>query len=42
MKVRVHYKCGMVVIFIVPEDILVVDFIVMATKLGEIRKVEFL
>lgn len=41
MKVRVHYHDGRAVDFVVPEDILVVDFAVMAKACGQIRRIEF-
>lgn len=41
MKVRVHYRDGRAVDFVVPEDILVVDFAVMAKVHGQIRRIEF-
>lgn len=43
MKVRVTYRSGCLQDFIVPEDILVVDFTTMAKRDGDtIRKVDFL
>lgn len=41
MKVRVHYRDGRAVDFVVPEDILVVDFAAMAKMHGQIRRIEF-
>ena len=43
MKVRVHYRDGRAVDFVVPEDILVVDFasMAMAKVHGQIRRIEF-
>ena len=41
MRVTVHYHGGMTASFVVPEDILVVDFTAIARKLGRIRRVEF-
>lgn len=42
MKVRVHYRGGEVLDFVVNEEILVADFAEMAKQHGAIRKVEFL
>lgn len=41
MKVRVHYRDGKAVDFVVPEDILVVDFAELAKVHGQIRRIEF-
>jgi hypothetical protein len=41
MKVRVHYRDGLAVDFIVPEDILVVTFAAMTKVHGQIRRIEF-
>jgi hypothetical protein len=41
MKVRVHYRDGKAVDFVVPEDILVVDFAELAKAHGQIRRIEF-
>ena len=41
MKVRVIYRSGLVLDFVVNEDILVVDFVEMAREHGTIRMVEF-
>lgn len=41
MKVRVHYRGGEVLDFVVNEEILVADFAELAKKHGPIRKVEF-
>lgn len=42
MRVRVYYKDGKAVDFVVPEDILVVDFSRLAEVHGKVKKVEFL
>ena len=42
MKVRVHYRGGEVLDFVVDAEILVADFAAMASQHGKIRKVEFL
>lgn len=43
MKIRVHFRTGVVTDFIVPEDILAVDFQRLAEPVGgKIRRLEFL
>lgn len=41
MKVRVIYRSGLVLDFVVNEDILVVDFVELAKEHGYIRMMEF-
>lgn len=41
MKVRVHYRGGEVLDFVVDAEILVADFAVLAAKHGIVRRVEF-
>ena len=41
MKVRVIYRSGLVLDFVVNEDILIVDFVELAKEHGDIRMMEF-
>jgi hypothetical protein len=42
MKVRVHYRDGLAVDFVVPENIPMIDFVEMAKVHGKIHTIEFL
>jgi hypothetical protein len=41
MKVRVHYRDGLAVDFVVPENILMIDFVEIVKVHGKIRTFEF-
>ena len=41
MKIRVRYHDGLAVDFVVPEDILMADFVEIAKVHGKIRTIEF-